>query len=108
AADACAPEDPDEARLLLAECVYTCFYLGDMGAVRAAVGRLDALVDRARSRQARLLGDLASGMGLIIAGDAAEGARRVRRSVTGLHPGDLADDPRWVPWLLLGPIWLRE
>lgn len=112
AAAGCAAADPDEAILLLAECVYACFYLGDTVAVRAAVRQLDDLADRARSRRSRLLGELASGMGLILggsaAGDAAAGARRVRTSVEGVRPGDFTDDPRWLPWLLLGPIWLRE
>ena len=108
AADALRSVDADAATLLLAEAVYACFYLGDTGATADVVRRLDDLDRHDRSARARLLGDLASGMGLIVLGDGVEGTTRVRRAVESAAGGELEDDPRWLPWLLLGPIWLRE
>jgi DNA-binding CsgD family transcriptional regulator len=108
AADRSAGPDPDEATLLLAEVVYTCFYLGDSATVTTAVHRLDALAERTVSARARMLGNLASGMGLIILGDGVEGATRIRRADAAAASGVLAHDARWLPWLLMGPIWLRE
>ncbi len=108
AADALRSVDADAATLLLAEAVYACFYLGDTGATADVVRRLDDLDRHDRSARARLLGDLASGMGLIVLGEGVEGTTRVRRAVESAAGSELEDDPRWLPWLLLGPIWLRE
>ncbi|MDQ4052613.1 MAG: helix-turn-helix transcriptional regulator, partial [Actinomycetota bacterium] len=107
AADAQA-DDPDAATLVLAEAVYTCFYLGDGRTAVDVVRRLDELEPRVRSERARLLCDLASGMGLIMVGQGDEGVPRLRRGLGAAADGHLSGDPRWLPWLLLGPIWLRE
>ncbi len=106
AAATAAGGEVDEAVLLLAETVYTCFYLGDGATTAEVVARLDGLDRTTQSPRARVLGDLAVGMGLSLLGRGADGIPRLRRAVA--EAGGLVDDPRWLPWLLLGPIWLRE
>lgn len=101
-------DDADEATLVLAEAAYACFYLGDGHTLADVVRKLDDLEPRVRSERARLLRDLASGMGLIMVGRGDEGVLRLRRVVAAAADGALSGDARWMPWLMLGPLWLRE
>src|SRR5207253_3167460 len=51
----------------------------------------------------------AEGMALVFAGDGEAGAVALRRAVALAEGSDeLRDDPRLPPWLLMGPLWLRE
>ena len=103
-----ADPDPDSATPLLAEAAYVCFYLGDTSGTASIVQRLEALRAGELSGRSAMLADLASGMCLILLGDGAEGTARVRRGVDAAAGKELVDDPRWLPWLLLGALWLRE
>ncbi|HYN29417.1 MAG TPA: AAA family ATPase [Dermatophilaceae bacterium] len=100
--------DVDEVVLVLAEAVYTCFYLADGPGTERALERLDAVVGRSRAARARVVGALAGGMGRVLVGRGVEGVTLVRRAVHDMDRGEMSTDPRWLPWLLLGPIWLRE
>ncbi len=100
--------DADEAILVLAEALYVCFYLGESHGTRDVVHHIEAIAPRTESAGARALADLASGMGRIICGDGERGATRVRSGLAASQLSEFSDDPRMLPWLLLGPVWLRE
>lgn len=110
AGQSAAADDPDWATMLLAELVYTNFYLGQAATIRSVVAELDKLVGRQTTPRARRTGDLASGMGMILDGDAEEGVLRLRRAVVdaALDGDPDIDDAEWLTWLVRGHLWLRE
>jgi DNA-binding CsgD family transcriptional regulator/tetratricopeptide (TPR) repeat protein len=110
AADAATPgaSDVDEVVLVLAEAVYTCFYLADGPGTERTLERLDAMLGRCTTARARAVGALAGGMGRVLVGRGAEGVPLMRRAVHDMDRTEMSTDPRWLPWLLLGPLWLRE
>lgn len=107
---AAAAVDPDQATMLLAELTYTGFYLGNVATIRTGVAELDQLAERRVSTRARRTGDLASGMGMIMKGDAEEGIGRIRRALAdaALDGAPDTDDDEWLTWLVRGHLWLRE
>jgi DNA-binding CsgD family transcriptional regulator len=101
--------DPERAVAMLTEAAGACFYAGDAAAMlTAAEGARAALAPEASTR-ARFLAATAVGMARILGGDAAAGAAAIHEAV-GLAEGsaELRDDLRLVPWLAVGPIFLRE
>jgi DNA-binding CsgD family transcriptional regulator len=99
--------DGDLAVALLAEAVHACYYLGDARSALVAAERLERLLAGPRGARARVLGTMAAGMALVLAGRG--GVERIREAVDLLvaEPDvlDLASRPVWV---YLGPMWLRE
>lgn len=102
-----ADTSPDAAILLLADAILACFFLADTATVADAAARIDRLVDRADSEAARWVVSVAGGMAGVLTGHG--GPERIRRAVRQLDPsGPLPHDPRLTPWLVLGPLFLRE
>ena len=103
-----ADADPDTAVLLLADAILACFFLGDTATVVEAAALIDRLVERAVTERAILVGALAGGMAGVLAGHAG-GPERIRRAVRHIVPTPLlVEDPGVAPWLVLGPLFLRE
>ena len=102
-----AASDPDTAVGLLADAVSAAFLLGDTAAVAAAALRLDDLATGARTEAARWLADLASGIAGVVTGQG--GPDRIRAAVERIGPDSpLIADRRLEPWLVLGPLFLRD
>ena len=61
------------------------------------------------SEQARFLAAITRGMALVVAGEGERGIAAIREAVA-LAEGseDLREDPELLPWLVMGPLWLRE
>jgi DNA-binding CsgD family transcriptional regulator len=101
------PTLADQAIVLLADAIHACFYLGDAaGALRAAELTGD-LMAQALSPRARILGAMAGGMALVLAGRG--GVEQIRRASQQLDSSEaLIDDPLRAAWLCFGSLWLRE
>ncbi|WP_100499597.1 ATP-binding protein [Geodermatophilus chilensis] len=102
-----ADADPDTAIRMLGDAVLACFFLGDAATIVDASRRIDELVRRADTEAARWVGDMACGMAGVLTGHG--GPERLRRAVRQVVPGGpLLGDPSLAPWLVLGPLFLRE
>jgi DNA-binding CsgD family transcriptional regulator len=101
--------DPDRAVAMLAEAAYACFYAGDVAAMLAAAEQAQALLPADPSPRARFLAAITAGMARILGGDAAAGTEAVRGAVALAESSpDLRDDLLLIPWLALGPMFLRQ
>lgn len=100
-------DDPDTAVPLLAEGVLAAQFAGDM-ATAADVGRhVERLLPDLRTDRARWLGSMAVGVADILTG--AGGPDRLHDATA--HVADdpaLLEDPALAPWLVIGPLYLRE
>lgn len=106
AAVAAAP-DADYRVVLLADAVGVCFYLADAVTGLALAREIESELDRVTSPRARGLGRIAAGVARILANEG--GADQIRAAVALLtESGQLRDDQRRLPWLMLGPMFLRE
>ncbi len=95
---------------MLAEAAGACFTAGN--AARHAVGgrtRDAAALSDGASVRSRFMAETALGMARVLGGDAAAGAEALHRAVA-LADGapELKDDVQLLPWLTLGPIFLRK
>lgn len=107
AAAATAATDADETVMLLADAVLAGLFLGDTATVADVGARLPALLAGAGSAPARLVGALAVGVAGVLTG--REGPEQIRRALHAVVPSDaLLADPRVAPWLVIGPLFLRE
>lgn len=98
---------PDDEILPLADAVLASFYLGDVARSTRLAERLTPLVASATSPRARALGLMAAGMAGVLAGRG--GAAQIRDAVPLLEGTPaLREDPRSLPWLLLGLLFLRD
>ncbi len=99
--------DPDAAIGLLADATLACFFLGDTGTLRRVGELLAPLSAGARTPWARCTGALAIGVAEVFTG--RPGTDRIRAALAAVTPTDpLVGDPRVAPWLVLGPLFLRE
>ena len=106
-AEEAADDAPDVAVVHLADAVLACFYSGDARTALALAERIESLLGRVVSARARLLGTMAVGIGRVLAGEG--GAEQVRQAVAELASSEeLVAEPDRTPWLMLGPLWLRE
>jgi DNA-binding CsgD family transcriptional regulator len=106
AAAAAAP-DADYRVVLLADAISVCFYLADATAGLELATEVEALLGEVTSPRSRGLGQIAAGVARILANEG--GADQIRAAVEVLTAsGQLRDDPRRLPWLMLGPMFLRE
>ena len=102
-----ATADPDLAVGLLADAVSAAFFLGDTAAVADAAARLDDAARSAQTEAARWLADIAAGIAGVVTGRG--GPERIRAAVRRIGPDDpLIADRRLEPWLVLGPLFLRD
>ncbi len=101
--------DPELAVPILAEAVLGFGYAGDTTAMAAAAARAVELAERHDSPRVRFFAEMSNGIALVAAGRGGDGVAAVRRAVDLIGaPDDLGDDPRLLPWVLFGPLWLRE
>jgi DNA-binding CsgD family transcriptional regulator len=106
AAAAAAP-DADYRVVLLADAVGVCFYLADAVTGLELAREIETYLDRVTSPRSRGLGQIAAGVARILANEG--GADQIRTAVELLtESGQLRDDQRRLPWLMLGPMFLRE
>lgn len=99
--------DPDTTILLLADAILACFFLADTATVATASARIDRLVGAAAAEPVRWVAAVACGVAEVLTGRG--GPDRIRRAVRQLDPsGPLPRDRRLAPWLVLGPLFLRE
>ena len=75
----------------------------------AVAERAQAVLPADPSLRARFLAAMTAGMARILGGDAAAGAEAVHEAVTlAESSADLREDLRLIPWLTLGPLFLRQ
>jgi DNA-binding CsgD family transcriptional regulator len=108
-AERVAATDPELAVEMLAEAVLGDAYSGDTPGIVAAAERAVALAAGVESRRARFFSAMAQGMALVAAGVGEGGAAAMRQAIELIEgPDELGDDPRLLPWIVFGPLWLRE
>jgi DNA-binding CsgD family transcriptional regulator len=101
--------DPERAVAMLADAAFACLPAGEPAEMLAVAERAQAALSADPSPRARFLAAMAAGMARILGGDAAAGAEAVHEAVTlAEHSADLREDFRLIPWLALGPLFLRE
>jgi DNA-binding CsgD family transcriptional regulator len=104
-----AGTDPELAVVMLAEAVLGRAYSGDTAGMVAAAEQAVGIAAGGGSTRARFFAAMAQGMALVAAGDGRGGAAAIRQAVKLLaRPDELGDDPRLLPWIMFGPLWLRE
>jgi DNA-binding CsgD family transcriptional regulator len=101
--------DPDRAVAMLAEASLAAFYAGRPDLMLASAKRVRGLLPGTPSARARFLAAMAVGMAGVLGSDAAAGAGAIHEAVT-LAEGlpELREDMRLIPWLALGPLFLRS
>jgi DNA-binding CsgD family transcriptional regulator len=101
--------DPERAVAMLAEAAVACFAAGKPADMLSAAERVHAMVSEGASIRARFLAETALGMARVLGGDAAAGAEALHRGIT-LAAGapELKEDLQLLPWLTLGPIFIRK
>jgi DNA-binding CsgD family transcriptional regulator len=101
--------DPERAVEMLAEAANACLYAGDPAEMLVVAERAGAVLPAGASSRARFLAGIAVGMARILGGDAAAGAEAVHEAIKLAEgsPG-LREDLDLMPWLAVGPLFLRE
>jgi DNA-binding CsgD family transcriptional regulator len=107
--EAAGRADPERAVAMLAEAAFACLYAGNPVQMLAVAARAQAVLPTHASPRARFLAAMSAGMAAILGGDAAAGARAVHAAVA-LAEGSagLREDLQLIPWLALGPMFLRQ
>jgi DNA-binding CsgD family transcriptional regulator len=101
--------DPQAAVVMLAEAVNAAFYAGDTATMRVAAERIAAIDLEPLSERTQFFGTMAQGMALAFSGNPHTGSELLRVAVkTAEGSNEAADDPTWLTWAAMGPIWLRE
>jgi DNA-binding CsgD family transcriptional regulator len=107
-----AAPDADYRVVLLADAVNVCYYLADAAAAVELAGEIEELLGRVIAPRSRMIGQIAAGMARILANRG--GADQIRAAVELFaSSGQLRDDQvradqRRLPWLILGPMFLRD
>jgi DNA-binding CsgD family transcriptional regulator len=101
--------DPERAVAMLAEAANACFFAGNPTEMLVVAERAWAILPADASPRARFLAGSCVGMARILGGDAAAGAAAVHEAIKVAEgtPG-LREDLELVPWLAMGPLFLRE
>jgi DNA-binding CsgD family transcriptional regulator/tetratricopeptide (TPR) repeat protein len=109
AAERVAERNPELAVTMLADAVDAAFFAGDARAMARAARRAEELLPPRPSTRARFLVALTRGMALVFSPDGRGGIAAIREGVA-LAEGDAAlrADPLLLPWLAMGPLWVRE
>ncbi len=106
---AAARADPERAVAMFAEAAAACFYAGKAAEMLSAAERAQGALSDDASVRSRFMADTALGMARVIGGDAAAGAEALHRAVLlAADSPELRDDLQLLPWLTLGPIFLRR
>ncbi|MGP7999524.1 MAG: AAA family ATPase [Streptosporangiaceae bacterium] len=100
---------PERAVSMLAEATMAGFFAGNPAAMLAAAGRARARLPGDAPDRARFLAGMAAGMAWILGGDAAAGTDAMHDAIALAERSPaLRDDLQLVPWLAVGPLFLRE
>jgi DNA-binding CsgD family transcriptional regulator len=106
---AAARADPDRAVAMLAEAVVACFAAGKPADMLSAAQRAEAALTDGTSIRSRFMAETALGMARVLGGDAALGAEALHRGIAlAADAPELKDDVQLLPWLALGPVFLRK
>jgi DNA-binding CsgD family transcriptional regulator len=101
--------DPERAVVMLAEAANACFYAGNPAEMLVVAERARALLPRGASPRASFLAGITAGMARILGGDAAAGAEAVHEAIKlAESEASLREDLQLMPWLVMGPLFLRE
>jgi DNA-binding CsgD family transcriptional regulator len=101
--------DPERAVAILAEAALACMMAGNAAEMLAVAERVQAVLPAQPSSRAHFQAVMTAGMARIFGGDAAAGAEAVHEAVTLVESSaDLQDDLQLIPWLALGPLFLRQ
>jgi DNA-binding CsgD family transcriptional regulator len=101
--------DPERAVAMLADAAYACFYAANPAEGLAVAERARERLPAGASVRARFLAEMTDGMARIFGGDAAAGAQALHQAVTlAEDSAALREDLQLIPWLTLGPIFLRQ
>jgi DNA-binding CsgD family transcriptional regulator len=101
--------DPERAVAMLSDAAIACFHAGNPTEMLAVASRAVATLPEHPSVRARFIAATTLGMARILGGDAASGADAIHEAITLVEGApELHDDLRLLPWLTLGPIFLRE
>jgi DNA-binding CsgD family transcriptional regulator/tetratricopeptide (TPR) repeat protein len=107
AAAGAEPADPDRTVVLLADAVRISFFGADARGALEITDRLERLLGRVSTVQARSIGNLAVGVGRILAGTG--GVEHLRRAVAEFLSTPRADEGvQDAVWLVVAPLFLRE
>jgi DNA-binding CsgD family transcriptional regulator len=107
--EAAGRADPERAVAMLADATFAYFGAGKPAEMLTAAQEACAALPAQPSARARFVAATALGMARIMGGDAAAGAQAILEGV-GLAESSpqLLEDPELLPWLTLGPMFLRE
>jgi DNA-binding CsgD family transcriptional regulator len=101
--------DPERAVAMLADAAIACFYAGNPAEMLVVAEQARAVLPADASPRASFLAGITVGMARILGGDAAAGAEDLHGAIK-LAEGsaELREDLQLVPWLAMGPLFLRE
>ena len=109
AAERAATHDPERAITMLAEAVDASFFAGDARAMASAAQRAQSLLRPDASTRARFLAAMARGMAGVVGGAAEQGIASIRQAVALAERSEqVRGELQLLPWLIMGPLWLRE
>jgi DNA-binding CsgD family transcriptional regulator len=109
AAERSTKSDPEAAVVMLAEAVNAAFYAGDAATMKTVAERIAAIDLESLSERTQFFGTMAQGMALAFSGNPHTGSELLRIAVKmAERSNEAADDPTWLTWAAMGPIWLRE
>ncbi len=101
--------DPERAVAMLAEAALACLYAGNPVHMLTVAKQAQAVLPAHPSLRGRFLAAMSEGMAAVFGGDAAAGAEVLHDAVTlAENSVDLHEDFRLIPWLTLGPMFLRQ
>ena len=101
--------EADAAVAMLADAGCACLYAGEAVEMLATAERAAALAATGVSPRSRFLAGASLGMAQVLGGDAAAGTRSIHAAIALAEEDPaLREDPELLPWLAIGPIFLRE
>jgi DNA-binding CsgD family transcriptional regulator len=101
--------DPERAVVMLADAANACFYAGNPAEMLLVTEQARAILTADASPRARFLAGITVGMARILGGDAAAGADAVHEAIKlAEDTPSLREDLQLMPWLAIGPVFLRE
>jgi DNA-binding CsgD family transcriptional regulator len=101
--------DAERAVAILAEAALACLMAGNAPEMLAVAERVQAVLPSHPSTRAQFQATMAAGMARVFGGDAASGAEAIHEAVRLVESSpSLRDDLQLIPWLTLGPLFLRQ
>ncbi|MFZ0667205.1 MAG: AAA family ATPase, partial [Acidimicrobiales bacterium] len=101
--------DPGAAVVMLAEAVNAAFYAGNATTMKTAAEKIAEIDLTLLSERTQFFGTLARGMALAFSDSPNTGSDLLHEAVAiAERSNEAADDPTWLTWAAMGPLWLRE